>query len=101
MIQIVSAFVSAAAIVIVAVIETNNKKDRLRTDKRAERRAKESMLAMELQSATCALALVTAKKVNGKQTNGDVEEAMQKALEAQGRYEAFMNSLAANEVAKV
>lgn len=101
MIEIICAVASAGAVVLAAVIQTGNARDRAKTTKRAERRAKESMLAMELQSATCSLALVTAKKVNGRQTNGDVEEAMQKALEAQGRYEAFINSLAASEVAKV
>lgn len=37
---------------------------------------------MGLMSANCALALITAKKLAGMHTNGDVEEAMRAAKTA-------------------
>ena len=41
---------------------------------------------MEQMAASCALSLVMAKKLTGQHTNGDVEEAMQKAATAQEEY---------------
>ena len=52
-------------------------------------------------AANCALALVTAKKLTGMHTNGDVEEAMEAAKEAQEQYTDFLQRQAANQVAKV
>ena len=91
---------SAAALVLVAVIETGNRRDRKRMDARAARRAEESRLSMEMMSANSKLSLVTAKKVMGQQTNGDVEDAMQTALRAQREYKDFKTRLAAGQVAK-
>lgn len=91
---------SAAALVLVAVIETGNRRDRKRTEARSARRAEESRLSMEMMSANNKLSLVTAKKVMGHQTNGDVEDAMQAALRAQQEYEDFKTRLAAGQVAK-
>ena len=51
--------------------------------------------------ATCALSLVAAKKLAGMHTNGDVEEAMSSAREAQGQYQEFLQTQAANQVSKV
>ena len=100
--------VTALAAIVVAVIEAvpawdrrQTRKARQRAEKRAARRAEESRLSMDLMSANCALALVTAKKLAGMHTNGDVEEAMEAAKEAQDAYQDFLLSQAAGQVAKV
>ncbi|WP_295617342.1 hypothetical protein [uncultured Intestinimonas sp.] len=100
--------VTALAAIVVAVIEAvaawdrrQTRKDRQRAEKRAARRAEESRLSMDLMSANCALALVTAKKLAGMHTNGDVEEAMEAAKGAQDAYQDFLLSQAAGQVAKV
>ena len=100
-IPLLSSLLSAAAVVIVAVIETRNGKSRRRTEARAERRAEESRLSMEMMFATCKLATVTAKAVTGHKTNGDVEDALEESAQAQGQYEDFKTQLAAQQVAKV
>ena len=56
---------------------------------------------MDLMYATCSLSLTTAKKLAGQHTNGDVEEAMEAAKEAQEQYTDFLQRQAANQVAKV
>lgn len=100
--------ISGVFMVIVTIIEVlaardrrNAKKDRERAQARAARREEESRLSMKLQKATCALALVTAKKMAGHQTNGDVEEAMDEAEAAQKAYEDFLDKLAVHEFNKI
>lgn len=99
--------ISAAALVAVAVIEAvalnDRKKDneeKARVERRAALRERESHLSMEMMSAACALSLVVAKKVNGMHTNGDVEEAMEKAKTAQSAYQSFLEETAARQIAK-
>lgn len=55
---------------------------------------------MDLMSANCALSLTTAKKLAGMHTNGDVEEAMTAAREAQEAYTDFIHRQAADQVSK-
>ena len=102
------AVITALTAVVVAVIEAvaawdrrQSRQDRIRAEKRAARRAKESRLSMDLMSANCALALTTAKKLAGLHTNGDVEEAMEAAKTAQTAYLDFLQDQAAGQVAKV
>lgn len=101
------ATINAIALVLVAVIEAaaawdrrQGRIERSRTEKRAARRAEESRLSMDLMSANCALALTTAKKLAGMHTNGDVEEAMTAAREAQIAYNDFLQRQAADQVSK-
>lgn len=102
------AVIAGSAAVLVAIIEAaaawdrrQVRRERERTERRAARRAEESRLSMDLMAANCALALVTAKKLAGMHTNGDVEEAMEAAKEAQEQYTDFLQRQAANQVAKV
>lgn len=94
--------------IIIAVIEIRgsserkaSKVDAERAERRASRRAEESRLSMELLSASCKLGVVTAKAVTNQHVNGDVEEAMQAAKEAQDNYDAFLHAVAAYQTVKV
>lgn len=100
MIEIVCAVIAAVSAVLVAVVERRNKKQIERTEMRAERRAMESKLSMDLMYANCSLALITAKKLANMHTNGDVEEAMQAATDAQKEYVSFVRNEAAKQFAK-
>lgn len=100
--------ITGCCLIIVAIIEAGSlrerkeaKIDRERSEYRAETRARESKLSMDLMSASCALSMVAAKKLTGMHTNGDVEKAMDSAEEAQKKYENFVNEIAARQVAKV
>lgn len=100
MTEIICAALAMITAIIVAVIETRNHKQHKRTEARAEMRAQESRLSMEMMYANCALALITAKKLAGMHTNGDVEEAMNAAREAQKAYEDFVRDLTAEKITK-
>ena len=100
-ITVMCALISAVATVIVAAIETTNRRHRKREEHRRERRERESYLSMELQSATLELAFVTSLAVTGGHTNGNVEEAQEKAKQAQEAYRRFLREETAHAVAKV
>ena len=95
------ALISAAALIIVAIIETGNKRDRKRTEIRAARRERESRLSMDMMSASLDLAYVTSLAVTGGHTNGNVEAAQTKAKSAQEAYETFLRDETAKAVSKV
>lgn len=92
--------IAAAAAVFVAVIEGRNRKQNKKIDERAQRRALESRLSMDLMYANCALSLTTAKKLANMHTNGDVEEAMDAARAAQDAYIDFARNEAARTITK-
>lgn len=100
MVEIICAIVAAVAAVLVAVVETRNRKQFKLTEERAEKRAKESRLSMDLMYATCALSLTTAKKLANMHTNGDVEEAMDAAQAAQDAYQTFVKDETAKMVSR-
>ena len=56
---------------------------------------------MELMYANCSLSLITAKKLTGMHTNGDVEEAMEAAAGAWEAYIEFVRDEAAHNFSKV
>lgn len=110
--SIVAALIAAASAIAVAAIQKKasnaaherDKKadeDRKRTEARAERRAKESRLSMDMMSATCELSVVTAIALRDHHTNGSLEPALVKAKAAQDEYQAFIMDEAAKAVAKV
>lgn len=101
MVEIICATIAGACAIISAVVARNASRSAKRSDARAKRRTEESRLAMDLMYANCALALVTAKKVTGHQTNGDVEEAMTNAQKAQNAYINFIRDQAAQNVSKI
>ena len=94
--------------VLVAIIELIAAKDRKQSKKYQERlkrheqqRAKETKLQMEMNSATLQLCVVTSNALTGGHNNGNVERARQAAKEAEEAYNAYIQELAANQVAKL
>ena len=96
--EIICALIAGGASVLAALAERRSRQSARRT---AQRREKESRLAMELMYANCALSLTTAKKLAGMHTNGDVEEAMEAARSAQEAYVDFVRDEAARNLSKV
>ena len=99
--EIICALIAGGASVLAALAERRSRQSAKRTEARAQRREKESRLAMELMYANCALSLTTAKKLAGMHTNGDVEEAMEAARSAQEAYVDFVRDEAARNISKV
>lgn len=98
---IIASTIAAIAAIAVAIIEGKAAQERKSHEKRAERRAKESRLSMELMSATCELSCVTAMALRDGHTNGTLEPALLKAAKAQEDYQSFLRDEAAAAVAKV
>lgn len=100
--------ITAVGIIVVAIINgimllrsNHDRKDRERTEQRAKRRAEESLLAMEMQSAALTLSILTATKLKGGLVNGDLDQAIVEAKEANNSYQKFINRTAAAQVSKV
>lgn len=99
--------ISAAALVIVAVIEALAAKDRKKADadrktilQRSEIRAKESKLSMSLMCSTCELGLETTKALRDGCTNGTLDGRMAEAEQALKDYKEFIKEEAAGAVSK-
>ena len=100
--------IPAISAIVVAAVEAVAAKDRKRAKKREEtlkrheqQRAEETRLAMAMNSATLQLCVVTANALTGGHNNGNVERARQAAQQAEAEYDAFVQRLAANQVAKL
>lgn len=94
--------------VLVAIIELiaakdrkQSKKDQERLKRHEQQRAKETKLQMEMNSATLQLCIVTSNALTGGHNNGNVERARQAAKDAEEEYNAYIQELAANQVAKL
>ena len=94
--------------VLVAIIELiaakdrkQSKKDQERLKRHEQQRAKETKLQMEMNSATLQLCVVTSNALTGGHNNGNVEKARQAARDAEEAYNAYIQELAANQVAKL
>ena len=99
--EIACAFIAGTATVLAALAERRSRITAKRGEARAQRREKESRLAMELMYANCSLSLITAKKLAGMHTNGDVAEAMESARSARESYIDFVRDEAAHNFSKI
>ncbi|MDO4527423.1 MAG: hypothetical protein Q4C03_01400 [bacterium] len=98
---IICALIASASAITVAVIENRAARERDRAKKRAERRAKESRLAMDLMYAAVGLSMDTAKAMKEGHTNGTLEVDLESAKNARAAYESWLRDEAAIAVAKV
>ena len=92
--DIVVSIITSISAIIVAVIGAVNIRLHQRDAKRADQRATEARLGMEMQVAAVELSDVIAIAVTGGHTNGNVEAARRKALEAKRAYYDYINSIA-------
>lgn len=99
--------ISALAAITVALIELRAARDRKKTkeqkekeEMREQRRAEESRLSMQMMAATLKLAIVNANALTGGHNNGNVEAAKQAATAAETEYQAFLQKVAAEQLAK-
>ena len=97
---IICALITAGAGIVVAIVEKRAAKDRKTTEKRAERRAKESRLSMDMMYAACGLAMDTAQALRDGHTNGTLEGNLEKTQKAMSAYDDFVKDEAAKAVAK-
>ena len=104
MTEIICALIAAIATIIVAYQNTRTSRYIKISEARAERRAHESRLAMELMYSTCNLAMLTAShmmQMIGQANDAEMKTAMKKAEEAQDNYVNFVRDEAAKNFAKM
>ena len=97
--------ISAAAVIIVAIIEWRASQDRKLMKQaqeeekiRAAQREKENRLSMQMLDATMQLSIVTANALTGGHNNGNVEAAKKAAQDASAAYKAFLMDTAAHNI---
>lgn len=93
--------IPALAAIIVAIIEVRGQMDRKRTEQRAQRRAQESRLSMDMMFSTSEMCDVLCIALQGGQINGNVEQARRQAEQARNAYKSFLRDQAATQVSKV
>lgn len=100
--------IPAISAIVVAVVEAIAARDRKKAKSREDtlkrheqQRAEETRLAMTMNSATLKLCVVTANALTGGHNNGNVEQAKEAAQKAEAEYDAFVQRLAANQMAKL
>ena len=96
--SIITALISAASAIIVAVVANKYRKQSEANDKQVNRRKKESMLNLQMVEATLELSSVTAEAVTNGHLNGNVESAKAKAAQARQAYSDFLKEVAMEEV---
>lgn len=93
--------INALVLVIVALINRNQKTEHSKNEERAKARETESRLSMDLMEATSELSDVIAIAVSGGHVNGNVEQARERAKAARENYRQFVRDQAARNVAKM
>ena len=91
--------IPAIASIVVVIIEAVAAKDRKKAADRAEIRKQESRLSMDMMFTTSEMCYVLCNALQGGKTNGNVEEARDKAKEAREAYTTFLRDQAASKVA--
>ena len=99
MTEIFCSLIAAFSAVMVAVFTNRIKKENEKVERRSERRKKETMLSLQMMSATMHLSIVCANAVTGGHNNGNVEAAKEEALKAEQAYKEFERELLSEEIA--
>jgi hypothetical protein len=110
--EVVLAIIGCIQAVAVAFLARNEKKRKAREDKnmaerkaaedemrrRAVQRAEESLLNIQLMSASVRLGMASAIAIQEGKTNGMMTAALEEASKAESAYDVFIRRIAAKEV---
>ena len=92
---------NASTLILVALINTNNAKEKKKEEERYQLRLQHEKLSMELMQHDCKLSVLTAKKIAGEHINGDLEKAIDATEQSYANYVDFANKEMACQVAKI
>lgn len=93
-----SAAISAASLIVVALINRKTDVNEKKNEKRNSQRIIESRLAMSMMAASIELGDITAIALQGGHLNGNVEAAREKAAKAKTEYEKWLMDIAAENI---
>lgn len=101
----INALISAASAICVAILTGLFARDSRRRKAadddlkaRAQIRARESRLSMQLMSASVKLGVATSLAVEQQKLNGEMKDARESAEKAQKAYWEFIDDIAANDI---
>ena len=107
MTDIICATIAAIATIFCGVLAyKSNKKSKeieaanARSELRAEQRAQESKLSLELMNANCSLTVGVALALKNNHCNGEVEQGLEAVRKAQEAYTTFLEGIAIEHLAK-
>ena len=100
MVEIICAFIAAAATVICAIIAAGQKKRDAKEEARAEQRAKEGRLQLKMLDANAKLTIGVAMALKHGHANGEVEEGLKAVEDANNEYVHFLEGIAIDKLKK-
>lgn len=98
MYEVVVALISAASLVLVALIQSNSKKREKEQEQQNHLRAKESKLSMDMMYACCVLSKGTAMALKTNHFNSEVDHGVELVDKATDEYNKFMRETAADAI---
>lgn len=103
MLELILSTVTVVVVALIGALGATDLRRKNRQEKRlvsrAQLRADESRLSMKMMSAAIDLGVATAIAVEEGRTNGEMKLAREHARAVRAEYDAFINKVAANEVA--
>ena len=103
LVTIIGALQAISVAVIVGLFNRDARKRKIdaeRVEKRAQIRADESELAMNLLSASMVLAMETGRAIKTGSTNGAMDNAIEKAQSAKNKHQEFLSRIAKGQLAQ-
>lgn len=100
MVEIVLAVLNASTLILVAIIQTTNNKNKKIDEERYQRRLQHEELTIHLMQCNTRMSILSAKKQAGEHINGDLEKAICATELAYVNYEDFARKEFAGAVAK-
>lgn len=100
MTEIICTAITAAATIICGYMAISGKKRTEREDERAEQRAKEGMLQLQMIDANSKLTIGVAMALKHGHCNGEVEAGLQAVQEASDNYVQFLEGIAIDQIKK-
>lgn len=100
MTEIICTAITAAATIICGYMAISGKRRAEREDERAEQRAKEGMLQLQMIDANSKLTIGVAMALKHGHCNGEVEAGLQAVQEASDNYVQFLEGIAIDQIKK-
>lgn len=98
MVEAVCAAISAFAVIMVAIIQSRNKKVQAEQDRQAKMRAKENKLSMDMIYACCLLSKGTAIALKNNHFNSEVDHGIELVDKCAEAYNKFLRETAADSL---
>lgn len=100
MTDIICAAISAVAAISCTIFSLRTTRSQKRADHRAELRASESRLMLDMINANSKLTIGTAVAIKNGKANGEIEKGLQAVKDCEDKYEKFLQEIAIQHLTK-